>query len=339
MKNQIYGFQFFNNLSLKSRIFLGVCFMLLGIWIQLQELGVYVGLGLIMIGNLFFLIKNYDNRIHYGKFVADTTWAEVEKKKLGEVTQLQKKMNQWDQSFLDITNRRGVYFFLLILLIGPLLIEAVVRPTQNQDIINLSYSFFIIVIPHFFVGTKRISTIVTPYLSQKMGILLKIDEAIRNTKNPLLFSKFFMRLRGQDIKAPDDVKLTLSFKDMPKDFIGAQFQVSINNVQGKLYPYCYAVLVAKKGFGLERIKKDVKISNDNINRFLFWPLKTEVDIISEFIPDQNDVEVLVLRQATTKTSGYHTPEWVIKKIVQQSLMRVNEFRIFLNSQKTQQLHP
>jgi hypothetical protein len=63
-----------------------------------------------------------------------------------------------------------------------------------------------------------------------------------------------------------------------------------HEVNGTSYPYFYVVLVAKKSFGL----------GDAFNKFI-PPAK----IIKEF-KIEGDVEILVIRQATTKTSGDHT---------------------------------
>jgi len=61
-------------------------------------------------------------------------------------------------------------------------------------------------------------------------------------------------------------------------------------VQGRSYPYFYAVLVARRGFGLDRAKDGYRPPPT---------VTTEHNL-------QDKVEVLVIRQTTTKTSGYHT---------------------------------
>ena len=96
-----------------------------------------------------------------------------------------------------------------------------------------------------------------------------------------------MLLRGGTI--PDDLKFRVDIKDRDKDFLGLYGQVVLNEVQGKSYPYFYVVLVARRGYGLEATGKGV-----------FRPgVTTEFKV-------QDQVEVFVIRQKTTKTSGYHT---------------------------------
>ncbi|MDH3285986.1 MAG: hypothetical protein OEQ13_14735, partial [Acidobacteriota bacterium] len=102
--------------------------------------------------------------------------------------------------------------------------------------------------------------------------------------------QLLMMLRGHPAKIPGDVKFKVVPKDHHRDFLGMYGQVVLNEVQGSSYPYFYVVLAARKGFGL----RDT------------WSAYTEPsNITAEFKP-QDKVEVLVLRQTTTATSGYHT---------------------------------
>lgn len=87
---------------------------------------------------------------------------------------------------------------------------------------------------------------------------------------------------------PIDVRLKVEKKTGPSDLIGLQGQYSINRVKGQEYPYFYVVLIAKKGFGLKEKIRGVRE----------WTVEFEGD---------EEVDVCIIRQHTTKTSGYHTP--------------------------------
>jgi hypothetical protein len=101
-----------------------------------------------------------------------------------------------------------------------------------------------------------------------------------------------MLLKGAGkTKVPDDVKFKVEISGHHPDFLGLYGQVVTNEVQGSSYPYFYVVLVARRGFGLPEI-----------GRRHAGPSGTVVEI-----KNQDEVEVLVIRQKTTKKSGYHTP--------------------------------
>jgi hypothetical protein len=93
-------------------------------------------------------------------------------------------------------------------------------------------------------------------------------------------------------------------------------------VQGKDYPYLYCVLIAKKDLGLldgyRNFIKEPSSFTDEISGVIFkLPILSEIgDIIgaklaasSRFVYEMNsdnEVDVLVIRQHTTRNSGYFT---------------------------------
>jgi hypothetical protein len=101
---------------------------------------------------------------------------------------------------------------------------------------------------------------------------------------------------GQTDRLPLDVKATIRFKDAPAAFLGLQMQISINSVQGRDFPYFYCVLVAKEEFGALRVGPP--------------PKGIEVE------PGHDaGVQVVVMRQATTKNAGYHTDPEAARRIL------------------------
>jgi hypothetical protein len=85
--------------------------------------------------------------------------------------------------------------------------------------------------------------------------------------------------------------------------------VVLNEVQGSSFPYFYVVLVARRDSGL---------------RSLYDDFSAPAEIISEF-KYQDDVEVLVVRQKTTKTSGYHTKTPAALRIFTEGLNLAEKF--------------
>jgi hypothetical protein len=90
---------------------------------------------------------------------------------------------------------------------------------------------------------------------------------------------------------PQDAKLMVRLNDAPDDFIGIQVQVSLNDVQGTKYPYLYCVILAKPQFGLRK-----------------WSMQPGNPALHAEYSKTAEVELIVVRQRTTKTSGYHTNE-------------------------------
>jgi len=74
-----------------------------------------------------------------------------------------------------------------------------------------------------------------------------------------------------------------------EEFLGLQIQLSINRV-GRAYPYLYCVLLARQGFGLrQRLGAVSRVGKEVVE-----------------YSTEDDVEVVVYRQYTTRQKGYHT---------------------------------
>jgi hypothetical protein len=109
---------------------------------------------------------------------------------------------------------------------------------------------------------------------------------------------------------PNDARLMVRFNQAPEDFIGVQFQISINNVKSTQYPYLYAVILAKPGFKLRDKFKDPKIDN----------------LIMEN-EEADEADVIVIRQFTTQTSGYHTDTKTQEYIVSGCIQAVKDMLV------------
>ena len=101
-------------------------------------------------------------------------------------------------------------------------------------------------------------------------------------------------------RTPVAARVFIRFPDGPEDFLGLQFQVALNDVQGTKYPYLYAVIVAKKPFGL--LQNHMQAISSAAQSLTVEPSREE------------DVEVIVIRQTTTKQSGYHTDAAAARRI-------------------------
>jgi hypothetical protein len=99
-------------------------------------------------------------------------------------------------------------------------------------------------------------------------------------------------------EVPVDVKGVVRFPGGAEEFLGVQLQVAINEVDGTSYPYFYAVLVARPGFGGMQAEH-------------LMPPPSNV-LLEE--SKEADVSILVIRQKTTQRAGYHTNPGVVRRI-------------------------
>lgn len=290
-------FHVWQSLSYGTRLFLSFALLVAGFAVQavciLTGLNEFVafaaGSPLLLLGNLFLLVKGYDNRVDLSRFDPSANWQAVKREKLVELKNLDRAMTSWDKSALDITSWLGT--LTLFLLLAAAAVATWFSPGPLRVLI-LDAAF--LAVPHWFTGTRRILRL--PKLLVKVeateGLLISVNEMIKDQDLEVL-----LLLKGRDTKIPDDVKFRLSFKGQRPDFLGLYGQVVTNDVQGKSYPYFYTVMVAKKGYGLEEI---------------FQNYNPPAEVTKEF-DTQDEVEFIVVRQFTTQTSGYHTnPEAAVR---------------------------
>jgi hypothetical protein len=130
-----------------------------------------------------------------------------------------------------------------------------------------------------------------PGLEIKTDIVRRLLALPLVTKDPGLMTLPYLEIGKSKTGAafPNDARMMIRFKDAPDSFIGLQGQVSINSVKSTQYPYFYVVIIAKTGFRLYDKFKDPELKN----------------IITER-EEADEVDVIVIRQFTTQTSGYHT---------------------------------
>jgi hypothetical protein len=278
----IVVFKLLPSMAYNTRLLAAFLLVLLGLAVQGITLSLWLGLIPLLLANALLLVSGYDNRVDFGRFDPRAEWERVDQAKLDELIQLDRKMRKWDLSSFDITNVLGAVIFVLVaLLLG-------LGVFFGRGMIRILFvDALVLLLPHWFTGIRRILT--------RPGMTIKVDtirEILKHASERLKAHQLqvMMLLAGSDTRMPRDVKFKVEIKDHPPRFLGLYGQVVLNEVQGKSFPYFYVVLVARKDSGL---------------RSLYDSFVTPAEITSEF-KYQDDVEVLVVRQKTTKTSGYHT---------------------------------
>lgn len=260
-----------------------------------------ISLPLLLAGNCLLLVRGYDTTpTDLGR---KTEWVKTTRDRFLAARELEKQARRWDETFVDITCYTGFFSMVLIALV----VVAVFFLLASDSSTALWAPVFaadvcVLLLPHWLSGTRRGWRPVE--LRQHIDALDPVLKVIDSYKEPPCQVQCMFEMKGKEKeKTPVGARVFVRFPEGPEDFLGVQFQVSLNNVQGTKYPYLYAVLVAKKGFGLTKsaIKKIRRAAGDT--------LRVEKS-------EEADVEVVVIRQKTTKKSGYHTKPARIREIAQ-----------------------
>lgn len=287
-------FHIWKSLSYAPRTFLALVFIIIGGLLQYYaylntqtDSLLTVGVIIVLAGNMLLLVKGYNNKVKLDRYTAEKDWVKVDEEQLDKILEINKKARKWDISSLDISNVLGVFTFILIIGILVLLgFSELLHTYIATKIIVLNT--LVLFVPHWFTGIRRITT--TPKLVNKIKLFKYLMSGFKQIlKNDKV--DYLVYVEGEDEMFPRDVKMKIQFKDQPEDFLGLYAQISLNNVNDRDYPYFYVVLVAKLQSGiLKKIFDDIQPPHRVIKEH-----KTE-----------DDIELIVIRQKTTKTSGYHT---------------------------------
>ncbi|NIM49929.1 MAG: hypothetical protein GTN62_06545 [Gemmatimonadales bacterium] len=266
-----------------------------GVLVQLYAGSFLPGCGLLIAGNLLLLVKGYDNRVDVKAFDPDPHWERAGMEKLEELKVLDQKIRRWDRSALDVSNPLGLVVFVLVA--GGLGFMAWNTTGHAR---TLGLDGIVLLVPHWITGVR--STLRRPNLLVRIETIEAVlDRARRRLRDHNV--TLMMLLSGGDTKIPEDVKFRVDIANHDQDFLGLYGQVVINEVQGTSHPYFYVVLVARRGYGLREV---------------FRRYANPSNLTKEF-KREGEVEVMVIRQHTTKTKGYATKPAVANDIFHQGL--------------------
>ncbi|MHC5212098.1 MAG: hypothetical protein ACYTG2_15370 [Planctomycetota bacterium] len=275
-------FKVWQGVGYERRLAIAFVLIVAGLGLQIATGGFLAGLLPLLLGNVMLLVAGYDNRVDATGWDAGANWERVEPDKLDELIALDRRIRSWDRSALDVTSTSGAMLFLVVG--GGLVALAVLTGGAGRV---LALDALVLLLPHWVTGVRRI--LVRPKLITRVQAL---RDALEDCRERLADRSvhLLMLLGSGETRIPSDVKFKVDAPALGTDFLGLYGQVVINEVQGASYPYFYVVLVAKQGFGLEA----AAAAYDP-------PPKLTCELKPE-----GAVEVLVLRQTTSKTGGYHT---------------------------------
>ncbi len=259
----------------------------------------FVSLPLLLAGNVFLLVQGYNLRPSHRMHV-EGDWEKTTRDRFREACHLEDKVKSWDQTFADLTCGLGA-FMLLLIAGGVALVFFMLAASERTEFWAPVFlaDAAVLLIPHWITGTRRGWR--PTELIQQVKSLEAALAAIEPFEVPPCQIQPMFQLAGKGAnRTPVAARVFIRFPDGPEDFLGIQFQVSLNDVQGTKYPYLYAVIIAKQSFGLLRYH-----ASEIADRTSDLTVETSTE---------DDVEVIVIRQHTTKTSGYHTDAADVRKI-------------------------
>ncbi|MDX9973771.1 MAG: hypothetical protein RBU21_12370 [FCB group bacterium] len=256
------------------------------------------GLVPLFLGVLLLLPKGYDNSVSLK--AANKDWRPAKRAEVERILELNAQQKRWDSDAFDITSGKGLGMLVLTVIAMFLLLGYLERlGTSDQTRLMVAANAAVMLIPFWISGVRFI--LKNDKLVVKTKMFLNMETRFDTEKRD--GEEFGYQLQtARAIKGtgevPRDVKAVVRFAKGPEEFLGLQMQIAINSVQGKDYPYFYCVLVGKESIG-ETMENRIE--------------RPPSDIVLE--PKYQDgVYVAVIRQKTTKNSGYHTNSKAAAKI-------------------------
>ncbi len=287
-KREVLQFYFVKSLPYAIRILAATLFMVLGIVLQIMLAwpAALIGTGLFFFAGFLLAAAGYTNKPKEPP--GGGIWKTVDVDRLDTILDIHSRSKSWDLAAFDVSNGLGVTLFLLVALIVGGLTLFGWRESQSWPFL-IAGSAAGLYLPLWFSGLRAGYSREPLILKVRILRDLLVDfETIQHRGEEPRAS---LNLAGPQTDAiPLDAKFQINFTDASPDFYGLQCQININTVQGRKYPYCYFVVVAKRGMNI-------------------FPAATGLEHLGETTVEtkfQGDVEIIVIRQYTTRTSGYHT---------------------------------
>ena len=294
------AFELAKSLPYNRRLVIIAVLLAVGFVLQ-ATVDLVVGAALLLAATLFAIVKGFSN-VPEG-FHGPAEWRGGTREQLANILKIARKSREWDQSGLDITCGTGALALVVAAMAGFGVAAALALNGHEWLATAWALDASVLLLPHWVTGVRRILT--NDPLTVKARLLLMIAALWERDRQEgeLLCPQMLVR-RGPKGEMPCDAKLVLRLEKLGDAFLGMQMQVTLNRVQGHDYPYLYCVLVARTSL---RMPDLLKCS----------PPRTLV--VEAKRRDADQMDILVIRQKTTKTSGYHTDDSACRAIFQYAL--------------------
>ena len=290
-----------DKISPRLRGIVSVFLITTGFLLQLNTRNIVSGMPFMILCLILNLIK--------GVSVKEVTpgqlkWQEVTPEKVKQVLAHCRRIKKFRSHNLGCFIGLLISIFVLGSFLFPLFSELSVPFPLTATIVNAVILFSGLML------SGRKSAWMPLALDIKAEIVKRIIElpAVKNDPS-LQVMPYFEIGQAEQGSFPNDTRVLIKFREAPEEFIGLQGQISINMVKSKKYPYFYIVLLARPAFGLFDKFKSLKVSLDKVT-------------IEQ--KKAGEVDVIVMRQHTAKTSGYHTSRKAQDYILQNGIRIVKE---------------
>lgn len=314
-------FRFAKFISYRARMALVGLFLAAGFAVQLLA-GFWWGLPLLVAGAALGMVKGYRPK---EAFVSEEKWSRVTPDEFIRIREKAARQKAWDRDPLDITNPVGGLLFAGLGVVCVIVGVALGFGIHWRLGVYWLADCAILVLPHWFTGTR--GYLKKDRLIVKIEALQQVMAALREPSDLQVLPMLATRQTVDGKDSPVDARLMVHVLNAPAWFLGMQVQVSLNNVQGTDYPYVYAVLIARPEGGLPTRWEGVKdavaaaaaagaaapAAPGLLGKFLQWVNRPAAPAFESSCKE--GVDVLVIRQTTTKNSGYHTPPPLAIRIV------------------------
>ncbi len=205
------------------------------------------------------------------------------------------------------------FLFFLLPVAGQILITTVRNKFVLWGILDVGFLLLVVL----FSG--RVSLWTPGNLDVKARVLCGLLEKLEKRGGFEVFPQLLVGEVRSGKKVPVDARIFAVPEEAPPWLIGIQFQVAINRVQSRPYPYFYAVIVLKPGTLRERFGYSALLST----RRAFSDLKKacgveDRDLTVEFQKGR-EVDVIIIRQRTSRNSGFFTDERRAEEIFEEAL--------------------
>jgi len=243
-----------------------------------------------LVGVALVLTKGYDNVVTTAR--GERPWRRADRKQIDQILELNRKSREWDQDFFDITCGRGAAALVAVAIVVGAAALYAAQTSETLAAIVVADSATLLV-PFWITGVRFVLTNDTLVVKASLlGEIARYHQGVARAGEEFQFQVQYAPAKSAQGSGeiPEDVKAIVQMPDAPEGFYGLQMQISINMVQGARYPYYYCVLVGKAGFG-------------RLGESSFAPPPGGITLECDA---KADAEVAVIRQTTTRNSGYHT---------------------------------
>ena len=309
------------NTRLVSIILILVTGFLVQILLNRFILGIPMGAMLLLAASLLGVVKGYTNIPE--KQSNKKEWRAGDKEQLEKIVAVSNKTKTWDQSMIDITCGRGFLMLLAVAVFFAILFIILCGCGYPLLGFLVVVDGVVLLFPHWVTGVRRILT--NDKLVVKVQNLLYVYSIWEKMKDKDEAMNVQIEIaKAEKGEIPTDAKLILQKPSLGSSFYGLQIQVVLNNVQGNDFPYLYCVLVAKNEFGMREKIESSKSAEppEKPASFLISLISIPVPKITTEWKDEGEMDIVVMRQETSKTSGYHTDTKAVERIFQFALAKM-----------------